>query len=65
MVVTIICTIVTITAMATATGIIIKEFNESMCEVLGAIFNVEQIKAKCEEAAKNGEGFVDISEAIK
>ena len=65
MVTAIICTIAIMVAMGLMTSFIIKEFNESMCEVLGAIFNVEQIKAKCEEAAENGEGFVDISEAIK
>ena len=63
--VVLICTLGLAGSMAVIANDIKKFVAESMCELMTAVFNQEAIKAKCEEAAKNGQKYVDISEVAK
>jgi hypothetical protein len=60
-----VCTIFLAVLIAGETNIIKKFVADSMCELMTAVFNAEAIKAKCEEAARNGQQYVDISEVAK
>lgn len=61
----VVCTIFLAVLITGETNIIKKFVADSMCELMTAVFNAEAIKAKCEEAAKNGQQYVDISEVTK
>lgn len=61
----IICTLGLAGSMVVVANDIEKFVAESMCELMTAVFNAEAIKAKCKEAAKNGQQYVDISEVAK
>lgn len=61
----VVCTIFLAVLIAGETNIIKKFVADSMCELMTAVFNQEAIKAKCEEAARNGQQYVDISEVTE
>lgn len=37
-----------------------QAFDESLCEMMTAVFNADSVKERCKEAAENGEGYVEI-----
>ena len=39
---------------------IIQAFDESLCEMMTAVFNADSVKERCKEAAENGEEYVEI-----
>ena len=63
--VVLICTLGLAVSMAVVASDIKKFVAESMCELMTAVFNAEAIKAKCEEAARNGETYIDIGEVTR
>lgn len=60
-----ICTLGLAGSMVVVANDIKKFVADSMCEMMTAVFNAEAIKAKCEEAARNGQQYVDISEVAE
>ena len=39
---------------------IMQAFDESLCEMMTAVFNADSVKERCKQAAENGEGYVEI-----
>lgn len=37
-----------------------QAFDESLCEMMTAMFNMDSVKEKCKQAAENGEEYVEI-----
>ena len=37
-----------------------QAFDESLCEMMTAVFNADSVKERCKEAAENGEEYVEI-----
>lgn len=37
-----------------------KYISEALCELMTAVFNADAVKAKCQEAAENGEKYVEL-----
>ena len=61
----VVCTIFLAVLIAGEGNLIKKFVADSMCELMTAVFNAEAIKARCVEAAKNGEMYVDIGEVTR
>ena len=37
-----------------------RHVDESLCDLMTAVFNADAIKAQAEEASKNGKGYIEL-----